>query len=106
MRGPPGKAACEKIPLTIAHLVFVRQHFLTGNQFMKVEYTPDFPTTEAACKKATGKGLKEWFAELDAKPELNLKRRDAVSWIYETIGVKSSDVWWPTTIWVEYERAH
>jgi len=73
---------------------------------MKVEYTSDFPVTDAACKKATGKRLKEWFAELDAKPELNQKRRDAVTWIYETIGVRSRDVWWPTTIWVEYERAH
>ena len=73
---------------------------------MHVEYKSDFPVTEAACRRSTGKGLKEWFAELDARPDLNQKRRDAVTWIYETIGVKSSDVWWPTTIWVEYERAH
>ena len=32
---------------------------------MLVEYKSDFPVTEAACKKATGKGLKEWFAALD-----------------------------------------
>jgi uncharacterized protein YndB with AHSA1/START domain len=73
---------------------------------MHVEYKSDSPVTEAACRKATGKGLKEWFAGLDAKPELNQKRRDAVAWIYESIGTKSSDLWWPTTIWVEYERAH
>ena len=73
---------------------------------MQVEYKSDFPVTDAACKKGTGKTLKEWFAELDAQPDLNQKRRDAVSWIYDTIKAKSSDVWWPTTIWVEYERVH
>lgn len=73
---------------------------------MLVEYKSDFPVTEAACKKATGKGLKEWFAALDAKPELNQKRRDAVSWMAESIGATSTDIWWATTIWVEYERAH
>lgn len=71
---------------------------------MLVEYKSDFPVTEAACKKATGKGLKEWFAELDAKP--GQKRRDAISWIVELIGATSTDIWWATTIWVEYERAH
>ncbi len=72
---------------------------------MKVEYESDFPITEAACKQATGKGLKDWFAELDARPDLNQKRREAVSWIVESIGATSADVWWATTIWVEYERA-
>ena len=71
---------------------------------MLVEHKSDFPVTEAACKKATGKGLKEWFAELDAKP--GQKRRDAVSWIADLIGATSTDIWWATTIWVEYERAH
>ena len=73
---------------------------------MQVEYKSDFPVTEAACKKGTGRTLKEWFAALDGRPDLNRKRREAVSWIYDSLGAKSTEVWWPTTIWVEYERAH
>ena len=32
---------------------------------MKVTNKPDFPVTDAACKKETGKTLKQWFKELD-----------------------------------------
>jgi len=45
---------------------------------MKVEIAADFPVTDAACKKATGKSLKEWFAEIDSRDDLKTKRREAI----------------------------
>lgn len=72
---------------------------------MQVEFTSDFPVSDAACRKATGKTLKEWFAILDGKPDINRQRRDAIRWLFAEIG-EGSDPWWSTTIWVEYERAH
>lgn len=73
---------------------------------MKIDFVADSPVTDAACSKATGKTLKQWFALLDGKAEINRKRRDCISWLYAEIGKTTNDVWWPTTIWVEYERAH
>ncbi len=69
---------------------------------MKVAFTSDFPVTDAACKQASGKSLKDWFKEIDGRDDLQAKRREAIQWMYDTIGKK--DIWWPTTIWVEYER--
>ena len=69
---------------------------------MKVEYKSDFPITDAACKKTTGRTLKEWFKELEARGE-SQKRRDSINWLYEEM--KEKDAWWSTTVWVEYERA-
>lgn len=69
---------------------------------MIVTLASDFPVTDAASRKATGKSLKEWFAEIDKQKELQTKRREAIQWMYDTIATK--DIWWPTTIWVEYER--
>lgn len=71
---------------------------------MKVSFGSDNPITDAACRKATGRTLKEWFKALDDQSELRSKRRDAIRWMYDTAGLK--DVWWPTTIWVEYERVN
>lgn len=71
---------------------------------MQVDLTADFPVTDAACKAATGKTLKQWFKVLEENPALNTKRRDAISWMYDQMENRS-DVWWPTTIWVEYERS-
>ncbi len=34
---------------------------------MKVEFKSDFPVTDAACKKSTGRTLKKWFDALDAR---------------------------------------
>lgn len=70
---------------------------------MLVEYKADSKVTDAECRKATGKTLKEWFKELDSQPEFNRKRRDSIQWMYDLSG-RGSDVWWPTTIWVEYEK--
>ncbi len=71
---------------------------------MLVEFKPDFKVTDAECRKATGKPLKEWFKELEEHPEFNRKRREAIQWMYDSSG-RGSDVWWPTTIWVEYEKS-
>lgn len=67
---------------------------------MKVVNKPEFPLNDAECKKATGKTLKEWFKELDSFDALKLGRRNSVQKIYET----APDVWWATTIYVEYEK--
>lgn len=68
---------------------------------MQVEFKSDQPVTDAACKKATAKTLKQWFAELDKRD--SAKRRESVNWLYNDQGV---DVWWATTIFVEYERSN
>lgn len=73
---------------------------------MQIDFVSDCPVTDAACFTTTGKTMKAWFAELDNRPDINRKRRDAIRWVYDEIGKSSPDVWWPTTIWVEYERVH
>ncbi len=70
---------------------------------MKVAYKSDHPVTDAACKKATGKTLKQWIAELDKRGGTDQKRRDAINWLYDQMG---KDMWWSTTAWVEFERSH
>lgn len=70
---------------------------------MKVNYQSDFPVTDAECKAATGKTFAEW-GEVIEKSGFASKRREAIRMIYDSTERKS-DVWWPTTIWVEYERA-
>ena len=67
---------------------------------MKIDNTPDFPVTDAVCKQATGKTLKDWFKELDRMDAIAKGRRETVQYIY---GIKA-DPWWPTTIYVEYEK--
>lgn len=69
---------------------------------MKVDHTPDFPVTEAECKKATGKGLKKWFKELDEFDALTKGRRPSTQFII----AQDVDAWWATTIYVEYEAFH
>lgn len=66
---------------------------------MKITNQPDHPVTDAECKKATGKTLKQWFKDLDEAGALKLGRRDTVQHIYAV----KPDVWWATTIAVEYE---
>ncbi len=69
---------------------------------MKVENKPDFPVTDEACKKATGKTLKQWFKELDKIDGLKIGRRAGT----QKILAESNDTWWATTIYVEYEAHH
>lgn len=69
---------------------------------MKVKNKPDFPITDAACKKETGKTIKEWFQDLDKIDGLKQGRRACTQFIYD----QKPDPWWPTTIAVEYEAHH
>lgn len=69
---------------------------------MYIEFAPDFPVDDTSCKAATGKTFAEWAAVIDEEG-LGGKRRDTIQLIYDRTG-RGKDVWWPTTIWVEYER--
>lgn len=69
---------------------------------MKVVNKPDFPVTDAAAKKATGKTMKQWFLELDKMDGLKKGRRACAQHVYAADG----DAWWSTTIAVEYESHH
>ncbi|ARU41918.1 hypothetical protein CCB80_12515 [Armatimonadetes bacterium Uphvl-Ar1] len=70
---------------------------------MKVELRPDFEVTDESCRAATGKTFAEWFDWIDSG-EGGAGRRNVVNAIYDATG-RGADVWWPTTIWVEYEAA-
>ena len=70
---------------------------------MDVNLQSDFPVTDKTAKAATGKSLQEWFAALDARGVTD-GRREVIQWMYNETG-RGKDVWWPTTIWVEDERA-
>ncbi len=70
---------------------------------MSLDFTPDFPVEDEACQQATSKTLAEWFAAIQAQG-LAEKRREAINWVYEETG-RGKEVWWPTTIWVEFERS-
>lgn len=67
---------------------------------MQIENKPDFPVTDEACKAATGRTLKEWFKELDKIDGVKQGRRASVQHMYSI----KADPWWPTTVYVEYER--
>jgi uncharacterized protein YndB with AHSA1/START domain len=66
---------------------------------MQYKAVTEFPLTDAACKEATGKTLKQWYAWLDALGE-RPGRRDIIAKMY--VGNKLP-VWWAITIAVEYE---
>lgn len=68
---------------------------------MQYKLETEQPLTDATCKAATGRSLKEWYALLDEQDMLKQGRRKATWWLMEQ-GVK--DAWWMTTIAVEYER--
>ena len=69
---------------------------------MKSTFKSDHPVTNEAAKAATGKTLDQWFAELDKANGLKLGRREINSRLYE----QKLDLWWCTTIAVEYEKHH
>ena len=71
---------------------------------MKVTNLADHVIDDATCKADTGRTLTEWFAELDTFDGLKKGRRDSVQHLLAITGMK--DVWWPTTIYVEYEKHH
>ena len=69
---------------------------------MKSTFKSDHPVTNKAAKAATGKTLDQWFAELDKAEGLKLGRREINSRLY----AQKLDLWWCTTIAVEYEKHH
>ncbi|MBI5706944.1 MAG: SRPBCC domain-containing protein [Armatimonadetes bacterium] len=69
---------------------------------MKVENKPDYAIDDASCKAQTGKTLGQWFAELDSMDGLAKGRREAINHMF----AQTKDPWWPTTIYVEYEKHH
>jgi uncharacterized protein YndB with AHSA1/START domain len=69
---------------------------------MKNTLKSEHPVTNEAAKAATGKTLDQWFTELDKSDGLKLGRREINSRLYE----QKLDLWWCTTIAVEYERHH
>ncbi len=71
---------------------------------MQVINRADHVVDDATCKADTGKTLSEWFTVLDAFEGLKKGRRESIWHIMEVSKLK--DVWWPTTIYVEYERHH
>ncbi|MBI3819497.1 MAG: SRPBCC domain-containing protein [Planctomycetes bacterium] len=69
---------------------------------MKISFEPKEPVTDAACKKATGKTLAEWFKQLDNGGYLEKGRRESVSFLYEQC---NKNIWWSVTIAVEFEKS-
>lgn len=69
---------------------------------MNITLTSEFPVTDESCQAATGKTMTEWIAALKAEGEIYGKRREAIRFFYDGMG-GGSDVWWPTTVWVEKE---
>lgn len=69
---------------------------------MKVTNKADHPVTDAECKAATGRTFQEWFDFLDEKEGLKVGRRESISLMYG----EKQDPWWPTTIYVAYEKHH
>ncbi len=59
-------------------------------------------TSDAAVRRATGKGHDEWFALLDAWGATDHTHTEIARWLSETQGVPG---WWTQNITVDYERA-
>jgi uncharacterized protein YndB with AHSA1/START domain len=49
----------------------------------------------------TGKSINEWFSAIEEHGFAG-QRRNAIAWMYDAMG---KDAWWPTTVWVEYEKS-
>lgn len=69
---------------------------------MKINPVDSPDVTDASCKEATQRTLKQWFAELDQFGGLEQGRRELVNHVHEAT---AKNAWWATTIAVEYERA-
>lgn len=69
---------------------------------MKYKLQSDQPVTNEAAKNATGKTLDQWYGELDKWDGLKKGRRSISTYLYE----QKVDLWWATTIAVEYEKKH
>ncbi len=62
----------------------------------------DFPTSEAATVRATGKTYPDWFAVLDAWGAVSRTHTEIARWLRDDQGV---DDWWSQSVTVAYERA-
>lgn len=70
---------------------------------MKIELRSDNEVSDASAKATTGKTFAEWFAWIEQEHP-GKGRRDVIQAIYDATG-RGKDIWWPTVIWVEYERS-
>lgn len=70
---------------------------------MKIELRAEKQVDDATAKADTGKTLSEWFKLLDAFGGPPKGRREIVGHLYDTNKV---DLWWATTINIEYEAQH
>jgi hypothetical protein len=74
----------------------------------RAELAPEPPsdvellTSDAAMRRASGKGHDEWFALLDSWGATGHTHTEIASWLRETQGVAG---WWAQNITVNYERA-
>ena len=59
-------------------------------------------TSDAAMRRATGKGHEEWFAIVDAWGGTSHNHTEIATWLRDTQGVAG---WWSQNITVNYERA-
>jgi uncharacterized protein YndB with AHSA1/START domain len=59
--------------------------------------------TDAAVRKATGKGWDEWFAILDKAGAQKMKHKDIALWLDEHYGEMGG--WWAQMVAVGYEQA-
>ncbi len=70
---------------------------------MRVTLEPDFPISDESCLAATGKTFDQWFAWIEEHHPKS-GRRDVIRSIWE-LRDRPGDMWWETTIWVEYEAS-
>jgi len=62
----------------------------------------DLPTSDAAIRRASGRGYEEWFALLDAWGATDRRHPEIARWLVSEHGVGG---WWSHSITVAYERA-
>jgi hypothetical protein len=58
--------------------------------------------SDAAVRKATGKGLNEWFSLLDQAGAVKCSHRSIADWINKETGIPG---WWCQSVTLAYERA-
>lgn len=69
---------------------------------MKAELKSEKETTDAEVRRDTGKGWREWFAELDAFGGPGKGRREIGNYLQGKLKI---DPWWSSTLIIEYENA-
>ena len=64
------------------------------------EYEPQ--TSDEAVRRNTGRGYREWFADLDAWGAVDRSHGEIARWLSDEFGIPG---WWCQNVTVEYERA-